>query len=157
MRPPLSYARQSPNTFGFALAYSLLYVLSVRHGGRELLVSRDEQLRHMLQEVLIVGENLRVVRAVLVLAVIDEEMVSAIVHEVRVLVETDVVAYLLVAHETERHVVDLRQTVRRAQVEFVGRESHLAVAAECSRICSRHLSRASIICWNSSAYCSGLS
>ena len=49
--------RQSPNTFGSALAYSLLYVLSVGHGGRELLVSRDEQLRHMLQEVLIVGEN----------------------------------------------------------------------------------------------------
>ena len=65
-------------------------------------------------------ENLRVVRAVLVLAVIDEEMVSAIVHEVRVLVETDVVAYLLVGHETERHVVDLRQMVRRAKVEFVG-------------------------------------
>ena len=102
-------------------------------------------------------ENFRVVGAVLVLAVIDEEMVGAIVHEVRVFVETDVVVYLLVGHETERHVVDLRQTVGRAKVEFICRECHLAVAAECSRICSRHLSRASIICWNASAYCSGLS
>ena len=49
------------------------------------------------------------------------------------------------------------QLVGRAQLKYIGRKNHLADFASCSRTCSRHLSRASIICWKASAYCSGLS
>ena len=65
-------------------------------------------------------ENLWVVRAVLVFTVVDKKMIGALFHEVRVFVETDIVAYLLVGHKVERHVVDLCQLVGRAKVEFVG-------------------------------------
>ena len=57
-------------------------------------------------------ENLGVVGTVLMFAVVDEEMVGTLVHEVRVFVETGVVVYLLVGHKAERQVVDLRQLVR---------------------------------------------
>ena len=56
-------------------------------------------------------ENLGVVGTMLVLAVVDEKMIGTIVHEIRVFVETGVVVYLLVGHETERQIVDLRQLV----------------------------------------------
>ena len=121
---------------GLSLVGGVAYV---EHDSRFLIEELFEDDSHRV-------ENLRVVGAVLVLAVVDEEMIGTLVHQVRVFVKTDVVAYLLIGHEAERQIVNLRQLVGRAMVEIVGRECHLAVAAECSRICSRHLSRASIIC-----------
>ena len=71
---------------------------------RGLFVSWSEQLRNMLQEVLIVGEN-HVVQGM----VVAQEYASVVFR----FLEGDTVA-------EKRHAVDLRQMVRRAKVEFVG-------------------------------------
>ena len=96
-------------------------------------------------------KNLWVVGAMFMLSVIDEKVIGTIIHEDSVFVETDGVVYLLVGHEAESEVAQLLQNVGRTLVEYTGRKRHRAICASCSRTCSRHLSRASIICWKASA------
>lgn len=77
-------------------------------------------------------ENLWVVGTMFMLGVINEKVVGTIIHEDSVFVESDGVVYLLVGHEAESEVAQLRQCVGRTLVESIGRKRHRAICASCS-------------------------